>query len=98
MNEISDTALIAALRRQMTIAVAKQVASAGNLANVDTPGYKADEVTFDAALDDSLTPPAADAHRAHLDGVARGRSRSTEIAGRARRAATATTCSSIASC
>jgi flagellar basal-body rod protein FlgB len=45
-----------ALRRQMTIAVARQVASAGNLANVDTPGYKAKEVTFSDALKSKLAP------------------------------------------
>ena len=50
MNEISDSAVIAALRRQMTVAVARQVAAAGNLANVDTPGFKAREVTFDETL------------------------------------------------
>ena len=46
MNEISDNALMAALGRQMTMAVAKQVVAAGNLANVDTPGYRAREATF----------------------------------------------------
>lgn len=50
MDQISDTAVIAALRRQMTIAVARQVASAGNLANVDTPGFHALEPTFAEAL------------------------------------------------
>ena len=50
VNEISDSAVIAALRRQMTVAVARQVASAGNLANVDTPGYQTKEVTFDETL------------------------------------------------
>ena len=50
MNEISDSAVIAALRRQMTVAVARQVAAAGNLANVDTPGFKAREITFDETL------------------------------------------------
>ena len=56
MSKISDTSVIDALRRQMTIAVAKQVASAGNLANVDTPGYKAKEVTFSDALRSKLAP------------------------------------------
>ncbi len=65
MNSISDSALVAALRRQMTIAVAKQVAAAGNLANVDTPDYKAVEVNFESALDSRLTPPAA-THAAHF--------------------------------
>jgi flagellar basal-body rod protein FlgB len=56
LSKISDTSVIDALRRQMTIAVAKQVASAGNLANVDTPGYKAKEVTFSDALRSKLAP------------------------------------------
>lgn len=51
MNDINDAAIAAALRRQMTIAVARQVVAAGNLANLDTPGYRAQEVAFDAALD-----------------------------------------------
>jgi flagellar basal-body rod protein FlgB len=50
VNEISDSAVVAALRRQMTVAVARQVAAAGNLANIDTPGFKAREVTFDETL------------------------------------------------
>ena len=51
MNEISDGAIMAALGRQMTAAVAKQVVSAGNLANLDTPGYRAREVSFGDLLD-----------------------------------------------
>ena len=39
---------MAALRRQMTLAAAKQAVAASNLANVNTPGYKAQEVDFDA--------------------------------------------------
>ena len=58
MSKISDSSVIDALRRQMTIAVAKQVASAGNLANVDTPGYKAKEVTFSDALRTKLATPS----------------------------------------
>ena len=54
MSGVSDTALVAALRRQMTIAVARQVATAGNLANVDTPGFKAREVKFDSELEKQL--------------------------------------------
>lgn len=59
MNEISDSAVIAALRRQMTVAVARQVASAGNLANVDTPGYQTKEVSFDEALAKQVGSTAA---------------------------------------
>jgi len=55
VSTISDSSVIDALRRQMTIAVAKQVASAGNLANVDTPGYKAKEITFSDTLKQKLT-------------------------------------------
>jgi flagellar basal-body rod protein FlgB len=55
MPEISDAALAASLRRHMTISVARQVAAAGNLANVDTPGYKAVEPTFAETLDQQLS-------------------------------------------
>ena len=55
MNEINDAALMAALRRQMSMAAAKQVAAAGNLANIDTPGYKAVELTFADALDERIS-------------------------------------------
>ena len=56
MSSISDSSVIDALRRQMAIAVAKQVASAGNLANVDTPNYKAKEVNFAETLKNKLSP------------------------------------------
>lgn len=55
MPEITDAALLSTLRRQMTISVAKQVAAAGNLANVDTPNYKAVEPTFAETLDGQLS-------------------------------------------
>lgn len=56
MSSISDSAVIDTLRRQMAIAVAKQVASAGNLANVDTPGYKTQDVNFAETLKNKLAP------------------------------------------
>ena len=56
MSSISDSAVVDTLRRQMAIAVARQVASAGNLANVDTPGYKAKEVNFAETLKNKLAP------------------------------------------
>ena len=56
MNGISESAVVAALRRQMTVATAKQVAVTGNLANIDTPGYKAKEVSFDETLGKKLLP------------------------------------------
>jgi flagellar basal-body rod protein FlgB len=54
VNTIDDAALIEALRQQMTKSVARQVAAAGNLANVDTPNYKAVEPTFADALKGQL--------------------------------------------
>jgi flagellar basal-body rod protein FlgB len=54
VGEIRDTAIIDALRRQMAIAAAKQVVAAGNLANVNTPGYRARAVDFTAALEREL--------------------------------------------
>jgi flagellar basal-body rod protein FlgB len=80
MNGISDSQLLSALRRQMTIAVAKQVASAGNLANVDTPDYKAVEVSFESALDEKLTPPAA-THSKHFSNASPGAISTKEIPG-----------------
>jgi flagellar basal-body rod protein FlgB len=56
VSSISDSSVIEGLRRQMAIAVAKQVASAGNLANVDTPNYKAKEVNFSETLKNKLGP------------------------------------------
>jgi flagellar basal-body rod protein FlgB len=54
MNEISDSAVLAALIRQLSLAAAKQAVAAGNLANLDTPGYRARELTFSDALERQL--------------------------------------------
>lgn len=54
MSEISDAALVAALRHQMTVAAARQVVSASNLANASTPGFKAREVDFARTLEAQL--------------------------------------------
>ena len=54
MGEINDAAIVDALRRQMTLLSARQVVAAGNLANVNTPGYRAKEVAFADALDQHL--------------------------------------------
>ena len=80
MNPISDSQLVSALRRQMTIAVAKQVASAGNLANVDTPDYKAVEVNFESALDEKLAPPTA-THSKHFSTASPGAISTKEVQG-----------------
>jgi len=57
-NTISDAAIMAALGRQMTRAVARESAAAGNLANLDTPGYRTREVSFDQTLQNQLTASA----------------------------------------
>ena len=54
MNEITDRSIMSALGRQLTVAVARQATAAGNLANVDTPGYRAREVAFDDVLNEQL--------------------------------------------
>ncbi len=55
MGEIqNDAAIVAALGRQMTRAVQRQAVAAGNLANLDTPGYRTQEVQFADALDGEL--------------------------------------------
>lgn len=54
MPEITDHAILAALGRQMNAAVARQTVAASNLANLDTPGYRTREVSFDDALDSEL--------------------------------------------
>ena len=50
----SDAQTMSALRRTLSLAAAKQVVSSSNLANLSTPGYKAREVDFEAALDDQV--------------------------------------------
>ena len=75
MSGISDLEVINALRRQMTIAAARQAASAGNLANLDTPNYKAVDVSFSDALDAQLTST----HQGHLGSGGLDGARTEEI-------------------
>jgi flagellar basal-body rod protein FlgB len=73
MGEIrNDAAVMAALGRQMTRAVQRQAVAAGNLANLDTPGYQTKEVRFTDALDDHLQGgvTVAVTNKAHLGGPA----------------------------
>jgi flagellar basal-body rod protein FlgB len=51
---LSDAAITAALGREMTRAVQRQAVAAGNLANLDTPGYRTRELQFDDALNAEL--------------------------------------------
>lgn len=68
MSDITDGAILAALRRQMTAAVQRQSAAASNLANLDTPGYRTREVSFADALNAELGGLAT-THAGHLGGA-----------------------------
>ena len=61
MNTISDSAIVTALGRQLNRAVARQQVAASNLANIDTPGFRAKDVQFAEALDASLQTSEVDA-------------------------------------
>jgi flagellar basal-body rod protein FlgB len=61
VNTISDSAIIAALGRQMNRAVTRETVAASNLANLDTPGYKAKTVKFAETLEAQLTAAAKSA-------------------------------------
>jgi flagellar basal-body rod protein FlgB len=70
INELSDAAVVNALRRQMTVAAAKQVVASGNLANVNTPGFKAKEFDFNDSLAKQLTggPGVSTTNAKHIGG------------------------------
>ena len=84
MDGISDSALVNALRRQMTMASARQVATTGNLANIDTPGYKTKDVTFDQALGQKLLPLNS-TYKTHIGASGSPAAPMTEVAGLAER-------------
>jgi flagellar basal-body rod protein FlgB len=69
VNDISDSAILAALRRQMNQSVARQTAAASNLANIDTPGYKTREASFDDVLDDELGASLSLTNTGHIGGA-----------------------------
>ena len=84
MSEIlTDSAIMAALGRQMTRAVQKQAVAAGNLANLDTPGFRAKEVKFDDLLAEELGGGGLSATNARHFGSATLTERSdpSEVAG-----------------
>ena len=82
-SEISDAAVLTALRRQLSLAAARQAVAAGNLANVDTPGFRAREVDFSAALDRELAQAGRVrvTHANHLPGAAVDSVRAVETQG-----------------
>ena len=84
MNDINDASIIAALGRHMNNMVARQTAAASNLANLDTPGYKAREASFADALDGELSPMAKTAP-SHLGGGIADAAGTKEVEGLAAR-------------
>lgn len=64
----SDAEMMSALRRSLSLAATKQVVSASNLANLSTPGYKAQEVDFDQALEQHTGARLAVTNSRHLGG------------------------------
>ncbi|MEO5819676.1 MAG: flagellar basal body rod protein FlgB [Vicinamibacteraceae bacterium] len=70
MSEItSDSGVMGALRHQMTLAAARQAVAASNLANVNTPGYRAQEADFEQTLDGKLGDSLRLTDPRHLAGV-----------------------------
>lgn len=67
---MSDGAAIGALRRAMSLAAARQVVASSNLANLNTPGFKARELSFEAALEDRMGLSLETTHAAHVGGAA----------------------------
>lgn len=66
-DTFNDAAITAALGRHMTQAVQRQATAVGNIANLDTPGYRTKEVRFADALDDELSASGlAASHPGHF--------------------------------
>jgi flagellar basal-body rod protein FlgB len=55
MSEIGDAQLLATLRQAMDRAATRQIVAASNLANVNTPGYKAREAASQEAFEGALS-------------------------------------------
>jgi flagellar basal-body rod protein FlgB len=86
VSEITDGAILAALGRQMTSAVQRQTVAASNLANLDTPGFRAREANFEDALDLQLNVSApTKTHPLHLGHAAVSDNKTREAEGLAAR-------------
>jgi flagellar basal-body rod protein FlgB len=66
MSRVTNDLTIASLRKALDGAAARQGAAAGNLANVETPGYRPRRVEFQ----DQLRAALQEADQADLDAVA----------------------------
>jgi flagellar basal-body rod protein FlgB len=79
--------MMVALGRQMTAAVARETIAASNLANLDTPGYRTREASFDQSLDAELGAglPVTRTATGHLSGTAASPSAARDAEGLAAR-------------
>jgi flagellar basal-body rod protein FlgB len=77
---VSDTAIMAALGREMTRAVQRQSVAASNLANLDTPGYRTKELQFADTLDAQLAPASLVGNHPHHFGTASKATDRAEVA------------------
>lgn len=68
MNDLSDAAVMNALGARLTYAAGKQVVASSNLANMNTPGYKARDFDFSDTLTRMLAggPPLATTNARHI--------------------------------
>jgi flagellar basal-body rod protein FlgB len=71
VNDITDTSLMTTLGLRMTLAVQRESTAAANLANLDTPGYRTLEATFEDNLEAELGAGLRVARTAHghLSGI-----------------------------
>lgn len=81
MSEMSDAALVEALRRQMTLAAARQIVAASNLANVNTPGYRAREADFSRTLDQTMAETLVTTNPRHLQAPSASGAGTREVEG-----------------
>ncbi len=72
VSDITDGAILTALRRQMSAAVQRQSAAASNLANLDTPGYRTRDASFADALNAEIGSLST-THTGHMGGTDSGR-------------------------
>jgi flagellar basal-body rod protein FlgB len=70
VNNITDASLMADLGRRMNYAVARESVAASNLANIDTPGFRArDALSFADALHGELGPVLTSARHQRAAGA-----------------------------
>ncbi|MFA5907818.1 MAG: flagellar basal body rod protein FlgB [Vicinamibacterales bacterium] len=67
VSDITDGAILTALRRQMSAAVQRQSAAASNLANLETPGYRTRDASFAEALNAEIGSLST-THAGHMGG------------------------------